>query len=317
MDFGFDFGGLLVGSPLDFYGLPQAEKGEQRHPDIEIRLKIGALPWQRPVSHVWHGRFGLVLERGAVGDSGWTIRYRDRAAIQGDSRGNMLDCVCSNAESVDLLAEILARRVLPRLTNLHGRMPVHAAAIAQDADHGGGAVLLFGTSGAGKSTLTAAAGASGWQILSDDMSILSGSDDPHVWQSAPGVSLWGDSKEALALPLESCREIGGYDGKYWFAPPWRKLDRSVQLRALIFLAAGEMLSCQRISGARAMMLAASQMVRFDPSDIAENAAAMDKFSRLVSNTPCFVLSYPRRYDALPQALETIAAIQHDARQPAL
>ncbi len=274
-------------------------------------MVVGELPGRRNPVHVWGGRYKLALEPRDAG--GWMIRYRDRAAIGCDAQGAMLDCVCSDATQQPVLADILTRRVLPRLTSLHGRMPVHAAALARDD----GAVLLFGASGAGKSTLTAALARAGWRIMSDDMSILNGSDDPHVWRTAPGVSLWQDSCAALALPEARCRPIEGYEGKFWFLPEPAPGPALVPVRALVFLdrPAGTV-GWQRASGPRAVVSAAQQMVRFNPANTAEAAAALDRFRRLVAALPCYRFAYPRDYDALSAATDGIAEILTDARRQA-
>lgn len=309
----YDFSGLLVSSPLKLYGLRPAADLPARTPDIAISLDIGAMPPERPVTFDWKGRFQLTLEGG--GGAGWTIRYRDDVAIECDSRGRSLDCTCSDPAHAKVLTEILLRRVLPRFTALHGRMPVHAAALA----NGDGATLIFGPSGAGKSTLTAAMAAAGWDIMSDDMSILSSPDDPHVWQTAPGVSLWEPSRRGLGLPEDRCRPIEGYDGKYWFVPPHADRIDPATVRAIVFLSEappGDEIICEPVTGPRAVITAAMQMVQFDPTSRTEGRAALAAFTRLVRRIPCYTLAYPRRYDALPRAIETIASLQADARSRA-
>ncbi|MGN6820490.1 MAG: hypothetical protein ACTHJR_17670 [Sphingomonas sp.] len=261
------------------------------------------MPLRRPITYAWQGRFRLTIEGG--GETGWTIRYRDDVAIGCDSDGASVDCVCSDAAHVPILGEILSRRVLPRLALLHDRFPVHAASLARDD----GAVLLFGPSGAGKSTLTAAMAAAGWDIMSDDMSVLSGADDPHVWQTAPGVSLWEPSRQGLTLSDAEVRPIGGYDGKYWHAPARRARAERVPVRALVFLSRAEpdaAMEWRRVAGPMALVLAASQMVRFDPADNDETTRTLDAFGRLVTRLPCYTLAYPRTFDALPGAIDAIA-----------
>jgi hypothetical protein len=312
-DIGYDFGGLLIGSPLDLYGLRPAGPGSSQLPDVKINLGVGALPLRRPITHAWKGRFQLTLEGG--GDVGWTIRYRDRLAIECDPHGAVLDCTCDDLAQAGVLSEILARRVLPRLSALHDRLPIHGASLA-NAD---GAVLILGTSGAGKSTLTAAMAAAGWDILSDDMSILSGSGGvdslPQVWQTAPGISLWEPSRRGLGLPEDQCRPIEGYDGKYWFAPPRANRDGPVPVRAIIFImrGTGEEIDWSPIAGPKAVVMTAEQMVRFDPADIAETGKVLNRLARLAARIPCYELSYPRAYDVLPDVIEAVAAIQADAR----
>ncbi|HWU72175.1 MAG TPA: hypothetical protein VN137_01730 [Sphingomonas sp.] len=312
----YEFGGLLVRCPLELYGLEVAARHVARNADISINVDVGTMPIRRPVTFDWKGRFQLTLEGG--GSAGWTIRYRDEVAIQCDPRGRMLNCICRGEGQMEVLTEILLRRVLPRLTALHGRLPVHAAAL----DNGEGAVLIFGHSGVGKSTLTAAMAASGWDIMSDDMSILSlpGSQDarPQVWQTSPGVSLWEASRHALELPFDQCRAIEGYDGKYWFAPPCTARANPSTVGAIVFLsgAVANDIFWQRVTGPQALVMAGMQMVQFDPTNRTEGQTALVSFTRLVGQIPCYTLTYPRRYGVLPRVIETITALQSDARSRA-
>jgi hypothetical protein len=309
----YNFCGLHIGSPLDLYGLRRVASDSSRTPDIEISLAVGAMPHRRPVTYAWQGRFQLTIEGG--GGAGWTIRHRDDVAIDCDATGARIACTCSDPAQIAVLGEILSRRLLPRLASLHGRLPIHAASLADDD----GAVLVFGMSGAGKSTLTAAMAAAGWDIMSDDMSILSGSDDPHVWQTAPGVSLWEPSRRGLDLPDDACRPIGGYDGKYWYVPPHRPRDAPAPVAAANFLsygAADDAVEWRQVAGATALVMAASQMVRFDPADNDETALRLDGFRRLVERVPCYTLAYPRTIEALPRTIAAITAIRHHARHQA-
>lgn len=309
----YDFCGLLISSPLDFYSFRRSPVVSPGIVDVTISLTVGAMPPGRSVRHAWQGRFGLTLEGDAR--TGWVIRCRDDLAIICDAAGTVLDCRCRDAGDIPLLREILSRRILPRLTLLHRRLPIHAAALARRDD----SVLMFGASGAGKSTLTAAMAAAGWDIMSDDMTVLTGVEDARVWQSAPGVSLWEASRLGLALPDTTCRAIEGYDGKYWYAPPHRARPGTVPVGVMVFLSfdtACDAIEWRPISGPTAMVMAASQMVRFDPADKDESRRMLDSIGRLVRRIPCYTFTYPRIYAALPRTIEAITAIQDHAREQA-
>lgn len=309
----YDFCGLLISSPLDLYGLRRSAIASPATVDVTISLTFGAIPPRQSVRHAWQGRFGLILEGDAA--TGWIIRCGDDLAIVCDAAGTTLDCRYRDADDIPLLGEILSRRILPRLTSLHRRLPIHAAALARRDD----AVLLFGASGAGKSTLTAAMATAGWDIMSDDMTVLTGVEDARVWQSAPGVSLWEASRLGLALPDTNCRAIEGYAGKYWCAPPHRARPGTVPVGAMVFLSfdtSCDAIEWRPISGPTAMVMAASQMVRFDPADKGENTRMLDSIGRLVRRIPCYTFTYPRIYAALPRTIEAITAIQDHAREQA-
>jgi energy-coupling factor transporter ATP-binding protein EcfA2 len=306
---GYDFSGLLIGSPLKLHGLRAAADASRQNPDVQIKVTVGPLPVRRKISHAWKGRFDLTLEGNRA--TGWTIRRRDELAIVCDPSGELLDCICVDAAYAELLSEILPRRVLPRLSWLHGRLPIHGASLAQDD----GAVLILGGSGAGKSTLTAAMAAAGWDILSDDMSIVSGPEHPVIWQTSPGVSVWEPSRRGLRLPETACRPIEGYDGKCWYAPPQRQRAEPAALAALLFLLPNpvDAIEWHRATGAAAAALTASQMIRFDPADNDDTAKVVDRLMKLTARIPCYMLSYPRVYRSLPNVIDAIHAIYNDAR----
>lgn len=72
-----------------------------------------------------------------------------------------------------------------------GLVPFHGSSIKI----GNTAIILSGFSGAGKSTLAAAFRQKGYQLLSDDVSVVSLSDEgfPIVYPGYPQMKLWNDS----------------------------------------------------------------------------------------------------------------------------
>lgn len=91
---------------------------------------------------------------------------------------------------------------------------LHAAALKK-GNHG---FLICGNSGAGKSTLTREFLNDGYQLLSDDISMLRYIDDDlYVQPSYPFIKLWKDSMEHLDLDEMSGVKLREEIDKYGFA----------------------------------------------------------------------------------------------------
>jgi hypothetical protein len=271
-------------------------------------LSTARPPAGRPVHH-WLGRYRLALD--ACGDD-WLIRCGDELGVTIADSGRALRCHCPDPARLPLLAEILIRRVLPRVSVFHGRLPIHAATLGD----GHGATMLLGSSGSGKSTMTAAlAQRLGWDIFTDDMSIL-GDDGGHtVFPTLRGVSVWPESRHALGLPSEECRPLQQHAGKVWYAPPSAAPLVPQPLEALILLSfnpEGEGIEYQRLVGPSALVEVLSQVVAFNPRDSGEIAALVARFAPMIASIPIYGLSYPRDYQALPAVVDTIRRLRIDA-----
>ena len=176
--------------------------------------------------------------------------------------------------------------------------------------------MLLGSSGAGKSTMTAALALHlGWDIFSDDMSILADEGRHMVFPTVPGVSVWQQSQRALGLPAEDCRPLPHYEGKVWYsrtpaaAPPAQPLEAVILLS---FDPNGGDIDCRRSSGPHVLIKLSSQLVAFNPRDTVAIAALFERVTRLVATIPVYALSYPRDYRALPDVVDTIRSIRTDA-----
>ncbi|MEO8077010.1 MAG: hypothetical protein ABI818_11810 [Acidobacteriota bacterium] len=306
----FDFGGLRVRSTFDLHGLTRVleDPTDERPADIDISLSTAPPPRGRPV-YVYRGRYQLAVE--ACGDD-WLIRHGDNLGVTIAKSGRVLDCHCPDPARLPLLTEILTRRVLPRISGLHGRLPMHGATLGD----GHGATMLLGSSGAGKSTMTAAlARYLGWGIFSDDMSIVSDEGRHMVFPTTLGVSVWRQSQLALGLPPEECRPLQNYEGKAWYSPAPAVAPPPQPLEAVILLSFdlnGGEIDCRRLAGPDALVKVSSQLVAFNPRDNRAIAALFERATRLIATIPIYALSYPRDYEALPAVVDTIRRLRTGA-----
>ena len=306
----YDFGGLRVGSAFSLPGLAplRAERQDDTSPVIQISLSHAPPPIGRWI-YQYGGRYQLAFE--ACGED-WLFRHGDDIVVAVRHAGRVLDCHCADPARLPLLAEILTRRVLPRISALHGRLPMHGATLGD----GRGVTMLLGSSGAGKSTMTAAlARHLGWAIFSDDMSIVDDQARHTVFATTPGVSVWQQSQRALGLPSEDCRPLQHYKGKAWYSPSPVLAPSPQPLEMVILLSFdpnGGDIHCGRLSGPDALVKVSSQLVAFNPRDHGAIAALFERAARLVATIPIYTLSYPRDYHTLPAVVDAIRRLRIDA-----
>lgn len=217
---------------------------------------------------------------------------------------------CFIADPADLAwQDVLVRRVLPRVAMLFGATTVHGAAVAD----GHSALVLLGQSGAGKSTLSAALGHAGWDILSDDISILWDVEAPVVAPATTGVCVWADSRAALELPLDRCVPLPGYEGKLRYVSGHDRATERVKLNGIVFLDRSESHAApvlNPLTASEGLLRAMHQRIRFNPAGAheGETLRMFEQLSAFVRATSCWRLSYPGGYDALPQAAEALGGL---------
>ncbi|MCW3848246.1 hypothetical protein OF829_13450 [Sphingomonas sp. LB-2] len=272
--------------------------------DVALTVETGPAPRADHILFGWGGRYGLTL--GSCG-SDWLMASALDGAFLIEPGRHRVRCFVERPNEPAWL-DVLVRRVLPRVAMLYGATAVHAATAAID----GGALMLLGGSGAGKSTLSASLGANGWDILSDDISIIWEPGAPVVTPSTTGVCVWEDSRVGLELPDPLCVPMPGYEGKVRFAPGGEQDGGAVPLKALIFLARLpniEMPELRPLPAGEGLIRASRQRIRFNPADA--NRETVDTFGRLgeiARVTPCYGLRYPADYGALPQVAELLRGI---------
>ena len=311
--FAYMFGGLLFQSGFPLSDLcPLQHIGNGIEPDIFLEYSD-----QPPVERTgdliyrWQGRYKLVLE--AHGRD-WLLRGDAGIMMLISGCGTRALCHCPDSSTSPLFLSIMVRRILPRLCALHNRLVLHAASLVGDT----GAIVVFGGSGSGKSTLTTALARSlDWSILADDMPIFrdlsseNAGTIPHACKSLPGVSLWRRSKEAVGPDDRYCEIIPGYQDKYWCVPPRKGGAEQAPVRAIFCIglpSTDRAIEWKQLSGADPMVIAASQMVLFNPASKQEREQGMAQVKSLIETVPTYAISYPRDFAALPMVAQTIRNI---------
>ena len=148
------------------------------------------------------------------------------------------------------------------LCHQRGLLPLHANAIVV----GGAAYAFAGPSGAGKSTLAAHFARAGYEVLCDDVCVISFDEagSPSVWPGVPRLKLWGDAAVAFGHDRSSLEKaIEGLD-KYYVPLASAAPPRPIPFRRLYLLGKSPdqaVLGVSQMRGRRAMAVAMSHTYR--------------------------------------------------------
>ena len=212
---------LDIASELELPELVPAEGTPPGTPDITIRLgstppEIENVTFRRPVWTVNHDAWLQEIE-----DVGRYYVHRGGTEVVIERTGG------TDAE----LRCYFFGTVLGAIFHQRHQFVLHACAVTKH----GGAIVLTGNSGSGKSTTLATLLERGYELLSDDKTILRfGDDGPEVLSGYPTMRLWGDAAERMHLDPATLPELLPGKGKYLYQTPAFRHEPA-PLRALVML----------------------------------------------------------------------------------
>jgi hypothetical protein len=186
-----------------------------------------------------------------------------------------------------------------------GHTMIHGSAIRTSL----GAIMFIGDAGLGKSTLAASFLRAGVDLLSDDcMRLTIGSNDEisciptyrslRLWPDSAGEVMPTSPFEPMAEDSDK-RRLGLAEG-----PP----SGPTPVAAICILAApreSDLVSFAPLAPARAVSLLLGQCFRLDPTDVEATKRTFERCADIVERVPVVELSYPRRYDQLPDVRDAI------------
>lgn len=312
MCFAYAFGGLIVSSSFELQGLrPFRDKVDGDAVVVRFFIGKGSQPDDGRQIYRWPGRYGMSLwSQGRD----WLLMSARNGSFLITEDGCSVACFPdSRNASFEGIGEILVRRVLPRLAPLHGRVSLHAASLSD----GEGSCLLMGSSGAGKSTLSAALNRElGWDVLSDDISILHNNAwPPVVSPAAMGVCLRRDSLSGLDIAPACLQKLTAYENKFWCGIEDERILFPKPIRAFLALTStsgtgetSDKVEVERISVRNALAHLIHMLIRFNPMDMILEARLFKSLSNFAISIPMYTLSFPRSYSQLRSVAEAIRGV---------
>jgi hypothetical protein len=249
-------------------------------------------------------------------DSGrYVLRFVDLADFEIDLDGRRVLCVPAPGLPAETVRHLLLDQVFPLLLVLRGREVLHASAVETSL----GVCAFAGSTGSGKSTLASSFLAAGCPVLSDDCLIVDeAGGNIFVTPSYPGVRLWGDSVEALAVTDGCHGAVAHYTSKRRVVPPDRAATFPTVPRVLsrVYLLARAAADdrgssgrpvVERMSPRDGLMALVTSTFRLDLTDRERLLRQFDFLQRVVERVPVRRLRVPPSFEALPAARDAVLA----------
>lgn len=182
--------GLKVCSELLLSDLPIWE-GDDRPPDLSIMLD--SVPHWPEAETIWNGHVQVNRE------GSYRFCVPQVATYCVDATGQKITIEPTPGAITSVVQDFLLGTVLVILCQRRGLWPLHASCVRL----GDKAIAFTGPSGAGKSTLAAAFMAQGYEILSDDVTVIdiAAGEGAMVLPSVPRVKLWRNTAIDIGLPV--------------------------------------------------------------------------------------------------------------------
>lgn len=286
--------GLRVRSGLELPELPIWTGAADMPPDVTIRL--GEVPLALPDA-VTPGRYLSVGADGAV-----LVHIVDLARfLVRDGREIVVQIL--NVDAGTSVRVILLNAVLAYLLHQRGAYPLHAAALR--TQHG--IVAIAGDRGAGKSTLSHRLIEHGFDLVSDDMTLISEeAETMQVIPTYPRLKLWRSAVAAAGLTVDGLDRVRDGMEKYDLRPRKVFEIRPAPLVAIVILAEHEQLAFTAIPPTEAIPVIQNHVMRRRTAiHLGRRAALLQQSARIVTQTPVYRLMRPKRFDMLPATVDLL------------
>ncbi|MEM0991094.1 MAG: hypothetical protein AAGK00_19675 [Pseudomonadota bacterium] len=220
--------GLTVRSEIE---LPELMPGSPGPADLSIRLD--PLPAQT--------FDGLDRSTPRIGgfrptDAGYFVRFGMIAHFLVVERNTVL-VTTIDGHDPGILRLVICGTIMGLILKMHGRLPMHAAAVVTPT----GVALFVGDSGAGKSTLTAHLAASGFQVLSDDVTALANAPGGGMvaWPGTGVLKVKRDALLKLGTQPDTLPPVALRDDKHFLVNDTDPADRPFPISEVFQLAEGD------------------------------------------------------------------------------
>jgi len=308
----YAIGGFVIASELPL--VEGHEASDSGTPLCFVRVASQPLPALagHPLFE-WRNDDGRVWIACAKHCGGYTVRFPGLAEFSVSADGRAIAVFAVDGTPVNTIRHLFLDQVFPLTLPLHGELALHGSAV-ETPD---GAVAFVGTTGSGKSTLTASFASAGFRPLTDDCLVVRASGDHAVAiPSYPGVRLWPDALESLAIDDPAASDVAHYsDKRRVLAVTTRNDDRPVLLRRIFVLTpdeeATDAIRIAAPSRRDAMIDLVKHAFRIDREDPGALTAELDRVDRVCRVSSLRYLTYPRTFESLAEVRSAVLAdIQH-------
>jgi hypothetical protein len=190
------------------FALPELApwRGGERAPDVVVRLNESNPRQDYPIE------ISFLLKCSGTGRLCLTVPDIAQYHVSG---GNEISIFSAPEVSLTDIRAMLFNAVLALLAHQRGLVPLHATAVRRR----GRTVAFVRHASVGKSTLAATLVQRGYELLSDDITILDTmSPAPIVVPTIRRVKLWRDALEALGIPIAGLAKNRSMQEKYIYCP---------------------------------------------------------------------------------------------------
>lgn len=247
-------------------------------------------------------------------EHGFLLRYVGLADFIVNSKGS--EIVLAHAEAAssrDTLGHLLLDQALPMVLGLRGIPTLHASTVITPR----GVCGFLGSTGAGKSTLAASFSTAGYPALGDDCLAIKEDGGFFAIPAYPGLRLWTDSAQSLAVDWSSAKAVAHYTRKRRIlnTPAVEGFPSRLEPLAVIYCLARETgddgrsavaapaIEPMRANEAFLQLLSASFML--DISDRAVLTRNLRFIERLLNAVPVRRLRMPDGFSSLPSVREAV------------
>jgi hypothetical protein len=196
------------------FALPELApwRGGERAPDVVVRLNESNPRQDYPIE------ISFLLKCSGTGRLCLTVPDIAQYHVSG---GNEISIFSAPEVSLIDIRAMLFNAVLALLAHQRGLLPLHATAVRRR----GRTVAFVRHASVGKSTLAATLVQRGYELLSDDITILDTmSPAPIVVPTIRRLKLWRDALEALGIPIAGLAKSRSTQEKYIYCPARQVAD---------------------------------------------------------------------------------------------
>lgn len=191
-----------------------------------------------------------------------------------------------------------------------GAYPLHGCTIT-DFKH---TFLIVGDSKAGKSTIARKAVEEGYQILSDDVTLVKVNDEGRIiaYPSYPSQKLWVDSMNVFGIPLEGKKQLFKRLDKYYLDDEKAFCGVEKELDAMIQLTSNDktqLVELRLLSGSAKVQALINNTYRYEyVIDMGKKAAHFNFIRQIINEIDIYSMTRPTNVMTVDDQFEAIKHI---------